>query len=42
MLGKVAVNIDDAEYLSVDMFTFIKVPDVMKVSPMDTVREWVK
>ena len=37
--GKVAVNIDDAEYISVEKFNFIDVPDVQKVFPMDSVRE---
>ena len=37
--GKVAVNIDNAQYLSVEKFAFIEVPEVIRVFPMDTVRE---
>ena len=39
MEGKVAVNIDNAQYISAEKFTFIDVPEIVKVFPMDTVRE---
>ena len=37
--ARVAVNIDNAQYLSGKDFEFIDVPDVQRVFPMDTVKE---